>query len=213
MLMLRIAIPALATLLASAPVAFAADPTGEWMVEGGFAQTRIEKCSDNKLWGVISWQKTPGGKDTDNPDPAKRDRPTLGMPILLGMAPGADPNRWEGQIYNSENGKLYTANISLKSDDVLKVQGCVLGILCGGQDWTRVKDPAAPGGTARPASGATVAKPAPAAAPGPKTTAATPAAKPAGPAGEGERLPAMSTAEVCASVGVPDKKPAQPVRR
>jgi hypothetical protein len=54
------------------------------------------------------------------------------------MKPNRD--RWEGQIYNPENGKLYTSNIRLSNPNTLRVEGCVLGFLCGGQDWTRVAD-------------------------------------------------------------------------
>ena len=63
--------------------AAAADPTGEWLVAEGTARIRIEPCGD-ALWGVISWSKEPG-KDENNPDPAKRDRSIIGMPILLKM--------------------------------------------------------------------------------------------------------------------------------
>lgn len=122
-------------LLASVP-AFAADPTGEWLVEEGVAKIRIENCGD-RIWGVVSWEKEPGGIDSNNPDPAKRTRPTLGMPILLGMKPNGA--KWKGEIYNSENGKTYEASVQLASADKLKVEGCVLGFLCGGETWTRAK--------------------------------------------------------------------------
>lgn len=128
----------LGALVLSVGIAAAADPlpTGEWLVADGVAKIKIDTCGD-RLWGVVSWEKEPG-IDSNNPDPAKRTRPTLGMPILLGMK-AAQPNRWDGEIYNAENGKTYSANISLASADVLRVQGCVLGFLCGGQDWSRVK--------------------------------------------------------------------------
>ena len=62
----------------------------------------------------------------------------VGVPILRAMKP-VSPNKWEGEVYNAQNGKMYSANISLVSDDVLKIQGCVLGgIFCGGENWTRV---------------------------------------------------------------------------
>ena len=130
-----------------------ADPTGEWLVEKGYAKFRIENCGD-ALWGAVSWEQT-SGVDSKNPDPSKRTRPTLGMPVLLDMKP-VEPNKWVGQIYNSENGQTYSSNISLgSSPDILLVRGCVLGFLCGGEDWTRVKDdpwqpttPTAPGGPA-----------------------------------------------------------------
>ena len=138
--MVRVSIAAMAALAASwSPVsASPAEPLGEWAVEGNVAHVQIENCS-GRLWGIVSWEKTPGGIDANNPDPGKRSRPTLGMPILLGMAP-AQPNRWDGQIYNSMDGRTYEAHISLAADDVLRVEGCVLGFLCGGQNWTRVKD-------------------------------------------------------------------------
>ena len=76
-------------------------------------------------------------KDTDknNPDPALRDRPVMGLPILINMQPSE--GRWEGSVYNAENGKTYDSSISLVSPDVLAIQGCVLGFLCGGEEWTR----------------------------------------------------------------------------
>jgi uncharacterized protein (DUF2147 family) len=120
-----------AAMAASAP----AEPTGEWAVEGDVAHVRVENCG-GQLWGIVSWEKSPG-TDSFNPDPGKRARPTLGMPILLGMAP-AQPNRWDGEIYNSNDGKTYSAHISLTDSETLRVEGCVLGFLCGGQNWTRV---------------------------------------------------------------------------
>lgn len=129
---------ALAGLLLGVAPALAAEPagpTGEWMVADGVAKVRIENCG-NKLWGLVSWEKEPGGIDQYNPDPGKRARPTLGMPILLGMQQ-QQPGRWDGEIYNAQNGKTYSANIRLSSPDQLELQGCVLGFLCGGQTWTR----------------------------------------------------------------------------
>jgi uncharacterized protein (DUF2147 family) len=113
-----------------------ADPTGDWLVADGVAHIRIADC-DGRMWGVVSWSQQ-HGVDQNNPDPAKRSRSTLGMPVILGMQP-AQPNRWEGEIYNSENGKTYQGRIILTSPDTLRVEGCVLGFLCGGQNWTRVK--------------------------------------------------------------------------
>jgi uncharacterized protein (DUF2147 family) len=134
-----------ATVLLSGPV-WAAEPSpvGEWLVKDGVARIRIENC-DNHMWGVVSWEMESGGNDQYNPDPAKRSRPTLGMPIILGMAQ-TGPNKWEGEIYNSTNGKTYSANISLadQNPDVLQVQGCILGFLCGGQNWTRMPPEPAP---------------------------------------------------------------------
>jgi uncharacterized protein (DUF2147 family) len=122
-----------------------ADPTGEWRVENGRAHIRTALC-DGKLWGVVSWEQTPG-TDAENPDPSKRKRPTLGLPIILGMTQ-VKSNRWEGSIYNAQNGKTYQATVTQPRPDVLEVEGCVLaGWVCSGQDWTRVKPPLPPAGS------------------------------------------------------------------
>jgi hypothetical protein len=73
----------------------AADPTGDWRVADGVANIRVAQCGGS-MWGVVAWEKQPGGRDGNDPDVSKRSRPTLGMPILLDMQkkPGADS--WEG---------------------------------------------------------------------------------------------------------------------
>lgn len=129
----------------SAGSALAADPSplGDWLVKDGYANIRIDNCA-GRLWGIVAWEKKPGALDDDNPDPAKRTRPILGMPILLGMKP-TKPNLWEGEIYNSNNGKTYEGSVSMVDDNTLKLQGCLskmLGdLLCGGENWTRVTTP------------------------------------------------------------------------
>jgi uncharacterized protein (DUF2147 family) len=142
--MKRIALLAALFCLGSAP-AKAGDPAGDWLVEDGTAKIRIAICGGS-LWGVVGWEKSPG-KDSSNPDPAKRTRDTLGMPILLDMKPSG-PDKWSGQIYNAKDGKMYKASVELQSDSALKVRGCVLGgLFCGGETWARSSDAtgAAPG--------------------------------------------------------------------
>ena len=125
---------ALAGLLLTTASVLAADVTGEWWIEGRFGRVRIENCN-NRMWGLISWEQASGAVDYNNPDPAKRNRPTLGMPILLGMKQTA-ANRWDGEVYSPEDGKTWTVNISLTNPDQLRIQGCLL-FFCGGQVWAR----------------------------------------------------------------------------
>jgi len=117
----------------------AADPTGEWLVANGKAKIRIDRC-DGALWGLVSWEKE-AGTDSNNPNSALRSRPTLGLHILVAMRP-TKSNLWEGEIYNPENGKTYKSRLSMTSSDLLRVEGCMLGFLCGGENWTRVSEPA-----------------------------------------------------------------------
>src|SRR5579884_348148 len=133
---------------ASATAASAApSPVGEWMVANGQAIIRIVDCG-GQYWGLVAWEKNPGGTDVNNPNPALRNRPTLGMPILLGMTSSAAQPTWSGQIYNSQDGRTYAGRVSLAGPATLHVEGCVLGFLCGGEDWRRVN-----GGAAMAASG------------------------------------------------------------
>jgi uncharacterized protein (DUF2147 family) len=124
--------PAVSAIEASEP-----SPVGEWLVEDGEASIRIEKCGNN-LCGVVAGAKNWNETDRKNPNPELRNRPIIGIPILLDMKP-TKSNRWEGRAYNSKNGQTYTANISLNNSQSLRVEGCVFGgFVCGGQNWTRV---------------------------------------------------------------------------
>lgn len=110
-------------------------PVGEWLVNDQTARIRIENCG-GEMWGAVSWEKSPGGQDTHNPDPAKRTRATLGLPVILNMQQSQD-GRWDGEVYNAQNGKTYTAHMRMLNPSTLRIEGCVLGFLCGSENWTR----------------------------------------------------------------------------
>jgi uncharacterized protein (DUF2147 family) len=118
----------------------AADPTGDWRVADGIANIRVAQCNGN-MWGAVAWESTPGGKDSNNPDVSKQNRPTLGMPILIDMKKKPDVDQWEGQVYNAKDGQFYSSTITPIGTDQLEIKGCVLGFLCGGETWTRVAPP------------------------------------------------------------------------
>jgi uncharacterized protein (DUF2147 family) len=119
---------------------FAADPTGDWKVADGVANIRVAECNGS-MWGAVAWEKTPGGRDKNNPDVSKQNRPTLGMPILIDMKKKAGVDQWEGQVYNAKDGQFYSSTIKPVGADQMEIQGCVLGFLCGGETWTRVAGP------------------------------------------------------------------------
>jgi uncharacterized protein (DUF2147 family) len=120
--------------------ALAEDPTGDWRVADGVANIRVAECNGS-MWGVVAWEKTPGGRDKNNPDGSKQNRPTLGMPILIDMKKKPSADQWEGQVYNAKDGQLYSSTIRPVGQDQLEIQGCVLGFLCGGETWTRIAGP------------------------------------------------------------------------
>src|ERR1700712_3967107 len=86
-----------------APV-LAADPTGDWRVADGGANIRVAQCNGS-MWGAVAWEKTPGGRDKNNPDASKQNRPTLGMPILIDMKKKSGADAWEDQGYNAKDGQ------------------------------------------------------------------------------------------------------------
>ena len=165
--------------------ALAADPTGDWRVADGVANIRVAQCNGS-MWGAVAWEKKPGGRDENNPDVSKKNRPTLGMVTLIDMKKKAGAEQWEGQVYNAQDGQIYSATITPTGTDQLEIKGCVMGFLCGGETWTRVGPPiplstanamakGAPKSTAAApkATGTTVA-----AAPAPAAPKAPAAAKP-----------------------------------
>ena len=113
---------------------------GEWIVADQTARIRIAPCGDGSgrtHCGTLIWTKTPGGVDSNNPDPAKRNKPLLGLEIIKGMTRKGQ-NWWEGSVYNAANGKTYAATLVPQGPTALKIEGCVLGgLLCGSETWTR----------------------------------------------------------------------------
>jgi len=178
--------------------ALAADPTGDWRVADGVANIRVAQCNGS-MWGAVSWEKQPGGRDENNPDASKKNRPTLGMATLIDMKKKPGVDQWEGQVYNAKDGQLYSATITPVGADQLEIKGCVMGFLCGGETWTRVGPPI-PLSTAN-----AMAKGAPkSAGAAPKATGATVAAapapavpKPAGAAKPGQKGAADPVGDIC----------------
>ena len=172
--------------------ALAADPTGDWRVADGVANIRVAQCNGN-MWGVVAWEKTPGGPDKNNPDVSKQSRPTLGMPILIDMKKKAGVDQWEGQVYNAKDGQLYSSTIKPVGTDQLEIQGCVLGFLCGGETWTRVGPPI----PSSPANSMAKGPPKPAPGAPPKTTgSASPAPKASGQK-QAAGQPADTVGDIC----------------
>ena len=131
--------------LAAAPVSAEtnADPTGVWLTEAGDAKIHVSKCGSG-ICGTIVWLKTPIDPATGRPqvddknrDPALAHRPLIGINIFKGMKSVAE-RKWSGRIYNADDGKTYTSDITLAGPRKLEVRGCVMAVLCGGETWTKL---------------------------------------------------------------------------
>lgn len=142
-----VALLALAALAGPARAATPTDPSGTYLTEDGRARVRLEKCgaANEKLCGYVVWLKVPlndkGEPRTDfkNPDPKKQARPSLGHQLIMGLKPNEDAH-YEGQIYNSEDGKFYKVTIWTDAPGELTVKGCLIAFLCKSQTWTKVTD-------------------------------------------------------------------------
>ena len=171
--------------------ALAADPTGDWRVADNVANVRVAQCNGS-MWGVVSWEVQPG-RDSNNPDASKRNRPTLGMPILIDMKKKTGTESWEGQVYNAKDGQTYSASITPTDADHMEIKGCVMGFLCGGETWSRVAPPIPSSPANSMAKGAKAA--------GQKTAAATPPPAPpktTGAAAPGTKgRPAGDIGDIC----------------
>ena len=111
--------------LAGAGPALAADPAGVWLTQGGNSRIRVADCG-GALCGTIIWLKEPNDPDTGKPktdknnsDASKRSRPLIGVQIVLGMKP-AGTDKWSGQVYNAEDGKTYSGNLTFPGGNSLR---------------------------------------------------------------------------------------------
>lgn len=121
------------------------DITGTWLTGSGKAKVIIEKTGD-RYNGHIVWLKTPldeAGKpkvDKNNPDAKRKNDPLMGLKLLRNFKHDGGDKWSDGKIYDPENGKEYSCNITLR-DDKMDVRGYVGISLIGRTDtWFRVAD-------------------------------------------------------------------------
>jgi uncharacterized protein (DUF2147 family) len=145
-----------ACVMLAATFAAAAGPDdilGLWDTDGKSASIEIYKCGI-KYCGKIAWLKedvypadatdgVPGTPilDSNNPDPEMRKKTLIGSPILINFVFAGDDLWTGGNIYNSENGKLYSGRLTLVSHKQLNVRGYIgIPLLGGTTTWTRTKN-------------------------------------------------------------------------
>ena len=118
------------------------NPTGIWLTQAGDARVSVSRCG-SAICGRVVWLKDPidpaSGKpqvDDKNPNSKLAKRPIIGLQLFLGMKPQG-PRKWSGQIYNADDGKIYSSNVTLEDPTKLKVEGCI-GTLCGSEVWSKL---------------------------------------------------------------------------
>ncbi|HXW40092.1 MAG TPA: DUF2147 domain-containing protein [Xanthobacteraceae bacterium] len=122
----------------------AADALGNWFTSDGKGKVHIVNCG-GAICGSLVWLQEPNDPDTGKPkldkhntDASKQSRPLLGIPIVLNMKPSGTPDKWDGDVYNAEDGRTYSGSFALTGANTAELKGCVLGgLICKAQTWTR----------------------------------------------------------------------------
>jgi len=122
----------------------AADPSGIWAKDDGSAKLEVKKCGRG-ICSKIVWLRDPNDsrgrplRDARNQNASMRDRPIMGLQLFSQMRATA-PNTWVGNVYNPEEGRVYTdVKVTMVSRQQLVLRGCRTWLLCGEKSWTRSK--------------------------------------------------------------------------
>jgi uncharacterized protein (DUF2147 family) len=130
------------------------DPQGIWYTDGDESIIKVHSCTENTAayCGTMVWLKEPTEADGSpkidklNKDPAKKNKPLIGIDILINMT--SEDDHWSGKAYNPEDGKFYDVTFKVKSDkaenDQADLRGCLFKFLCKTETFTRAKE--VPGG-------------------------------------------------------------------
>ncbi len=111
---------------------------GEWLSQEKDGKIIIFKQGD-QYFGKISWGKTPGKKDTNNPDEKLRNRELVGAVILKNFK--FTGSAWEnGTIYDPKSGKTYDCILKVKDGNkTLDIRGFVGTPMFGRTStWSRI---------------------------------------------------------------------------
>jgi uncharacterized protein (DUF2147 family) len=121
-----------------APAQTAATPQGTWITESGNLEVNVASCGPLLCGTVV---KVLANRSMSQPgaEMAADAKPALGMKILADLEPAGD-GEWKGRLYNRENGKTYSAVITLPAPDQMAVRGYV-GLPAFGQTqlWRRAQ--------------------------------------------------------------------------
>lgn len=129
---------ATATMLTAAPAMAAAPISGKWMTAEKDSIIEISQCGKNMCGRINKMMVPVQGPpfDRNNPDKTLRNRPLLGLPILLALADAG--KQWEGKIYDPKSGKTYKSKAYLNANGTLTVKGCI-AFFCQSFVWTAAR--------------------------------------------------------------------------
>jgi uncharacterized protein (DUF2147 family) len=133
-----------AGLLTGPAAASDSEALGIWRLDNGKVTVRVSHCGGRLCGTVVALKKPVDDKgrprlDKENPDPALRRRPVIGLTILHNMRSSGE-DRWEGTIYNPDDGYTYRSKMRLQGATTMKVEGCV-AVFCKSMKFVKVTSP------------------------------------------------------------------------
>lgn len=128
----------IASLYLASALAASASPVGLWSRTGENGESHIRIALQGSIYtGTIDWMENPRN-DTENPDTALQGRPLVGVQIFTSTEE-ISPTKWEGMLYNPEDGRTYNGSLEQTSANTLELEGCVLVVFCRSDTWTRLE--------------------------------------------------------------------------
>ena len=117
-------------------------PTGTWRTANGKVTVRVLQCGAGLCARVVALKKPRDDKgrprmDKENPNPALRHRPVIGLTVLSNMKASGE-GRWSGMIYNPDDGNTYSSAIQITGPSTMRVNGCVAGVFCKSTKFIRI---------------------------------------------------------------------------
>lgn len=119
---------------------------GFWYTEENKSIVEIYRAKNGKYYGKIIWLKNPYESDgspkvdDQNPDPAKRKEPIIGLLILKGFEYKGNKIYKDGTIYDPDNGKTYNCIMTLIDADHLDIRGYIgISLIGRTTQWIRKK--------------------------------------------------------------------------
>jgi uncharacterized protein (DUF2147 family) len=119
----------LCALIMSVPAAAQAPIEGLWRNPSGTAIIAIAPCGP-MLCGKVVWASERGQREV-----AAHTSKVVGTTVLTNVKPRGD--RWSGNLYIPDDNINVSARLQSLGPRQLKLTGCIIGIFCRSQVWTR----------------------------------------------------------------------------
>ena len=134
----RLIVAALAVAALSTAASAAEPIAGRWVTEEGVAIITIGKCGSTTCGRISKFlvppPDGPDQRDIYNPDPAKKTRRLMGLPLLTSFA--EEKKQWRGRIYDPKSGKSYRSIVRRSGANTIEVKGCI-AFFCQTQVWKK----------------------------------------------------------------------------